>query len=266
MTRSLATGLFLMLMASSAGATVLAPHRAVYDLSLDPEHMQLSDSAGDINGRMVFEFTGNPCEGYTVNFRFVMQRTDSEGQMSVTDLRSSTHEEADGSAFDFLSQTYTNQVLTEDVKGSANLGDTNLGVKLVSPAPESMSFSKSVIFPTQHLNLIIERALNGGGVFEQDIFDGSEGGTKVYRTTTIIGKELSEATAPKEASIGKVRRWPVTVSYFRLDAGEDQTPDYTISFDLWENGVSTNLTMDYGDFALAGKLESYEPLPQTDCE
>jgi EipB-like len=255
-----------MLMASAAGATVLAPHRAVYDLSLDPEHMQLSDDAGDISGRMVFEFTGNACEGYNVSFRFVMQRTDSEGQTSVTDLRSTTHEKADGSAFDFLSQTYTNQVLTEDVKGSANIGDKDLGVKLVSPAPESISFSRSVIFPTRHLNLIIEKAQNGGGIFEQDIFDGSEGGTKVYRTTTIIGKQLPAAAEPREASIGKIRRWPVTVSYFPLNAGEDQTPDYTISFDLWENGVSTNLTMDYGDFALAGRLANYEALPQTDCK
>ena len=46
-------------------------HRAVYDLALD----KASDRSGIIGlrGRMVYEFNGSPCEGYTVNFRFVTQ-------------------------------------------------------------------------------------------------------------------------------------------------------------------------------------------------
>ena len=50
-------------------AQLLAPHRAVYDLALD----KASDRSGitGITGRMVYEFNGSACEGYTVTFRFV---------------------------------------------------------------------------------------------------------------------------------------------------------------------------------------------------
>ena len=53
----------------ASAAQLLAPHRAVYDLALD----KASDRSGitDITGRMVYEFNGSACEGYTVTFRFM---------------------------------------------------------------------------------------------------------------------------------------------------------------------------------------------------
>ena len=55
--------------APAFAAAPLIAHRAVYDLALD----KASDRSGIIGlqGRMVYEFNGSPCEGYTVNFRFV---------------------------------------------------------------------------------------------------------------------------------------------------------------------------------------------------
>jgi hypothetical protein len=39
-----------------------------------------------------------------------------------------------------------------------------------------------------------------------------------------------------------------------------------MSFDLYENGVTRNLVMDYGNYALTGTLESIEPLERSDCK
>ncbi|MBS1168808.1 MAG: hypothetical protein H6R00_4833, partial [Proteobacteria bacterium] len=44
-----------------------------------------------------------------------------------------------------------------------------------------------------------------------------------------------------------------------------QPPDYSISFDLWENGVSSKMRLDYGDFVLDGKIVHFEMLPETPC-
>ena len=57
----------------------------------------------------------------------------------------------------------------------------------------------------------------------------------------------------------------MTISYFLVGSG-DQTPSYTISFELYENGVSRALKLDYGDFALRGDLQSLEMLPETACQ
>ncbi len=56
-------------------------------------------------------------------------------------------------------------------------------------------------------------------------------------------------------------RWPVTISYFEKKKTEDngeQTPAYAIGFELYENGISRALTLDYNDFIVTGKLSSLE--------
>jgi EipB-like len=49
------------------------------------------------------------------------------------------------------------------------------------------------------------------------------------------------------------------VSYFdRAARGGDQVPVYSIKFELYENGVSRALLLDYNDFAISGELTSIE--------
>jgi hypothetical protein len=61
-----------------------------------------------------------------------------------------------------------------------------------------------------------------------------------------------------------VRRWPVVISYFD-EATTDSPPEYTLSFDLYENGVSGSLKLDYGAFALRARLRKLEILPTPAC-
>ena len=56
----------------------------------------------------------------------------------------------------------------------------------------------------------------------------------------------------------------MTVSYYTLD-GNAETPEYQVSFDMYENGVATGLVLDYGEFALAGKLADLKMLEASDC-
>ena len=72
----------------------LVAHRAIYEMTLD-DARSASGITG-IDGRMVFEFTGSECDGYSLNMRMVTQMTDSQGQTNLTDLRSSTWEQGDG--------------------------------------------------------------------------------------------------------------------------------------------------------------------------
>ena len=53
----------------------LVPHRAVYEMTLG----QTRSASGitGIDGRMVFEFSGSECNGYSLNMRMVTQMTDS---------------------------------------------------------------------------------------------------------------------------------------------------------------------------------------------
>lgn len=57
----------------------------------------------------------------------------------------------------------------------------------------------------------------------------------------------------------------MTISYFP-DGKAEETPDYQVTFDMYENGVATGLVLDYGAFSLSGTLSSLEMLTATPCE
>jgi len=51
------------------------------------------------------------------------------------------------------------------------------------------------------------------------------------------------------------------VSYYDRDAKKkdgEQTPVYSMSFELYENGVSRKLVLDYNDFVIAGALDKFD--------
>jgi len=253
-------------------ASKLVPHLAIYEMTLD-EARSASGITG-IDGRMVFEFTGSPCDGYSLNMRMVTQMTDSQGQTNLTDLRSSTWEQGDGQKFRFQSAQYLNDKLGDVTMGRATRGAPNeaVKVKLSQPGRAEINLPGQILFPTEHSIALIKSALAGQGVFQAKIYDGSEKGRKVYDTTAFIGKMVkpgvdeAKLEAPaKEKKLGELSSWPVSIGYFE-PKNEDLIPSYQIDFRLYENGVSRELLIDYGDFSIQGKLTSLKYLEAKECK
>ena len=53
----------------------------------------------------------------------------------------------------------------------------------------------------------------------------------------------------------------VHVAFFDQSAGTQQ-PDYEVSMRYWANGVADELVMDFGDFAMRGKLSTLTLQPK----
>lgn len=262
---------------TASGATVgksagykLVPHQAVYDMKLGEKE----DNSGisGLSGRMVYEFTGNACEGYSVNFRFVTRFQNADGGSQVTDLQTTSFEEPKAESYQFLSKTFVDQELVEESKGKATAGTQTKTINLKAPSEKSLEIGQEVLFPTEHLLTILESAENGVPFISADIYDGAESGEKVYATTTVIGsKTVSPVKADTEdpdAPLAGLNYWPVTVAYFdpgAEDATGELTPVYQLSFWLFQNGVSGHLTLDYGDFTIKGKMAALELHEDTGC-
>ena len=257
---------FAGLPAAAQGIAGLLPHRAVYNLELK----DASERSGINNmfGRMVYEFTGSACQGYRVNFRFVTQ-IDTSGEKKVTDQQSTTFEDPNTGRFEFDSKTFNDDRLDKEVSGSAEKGTDTLTVDLVAPIEKQLSLT-AARFPTQHTIDVIERAKRGDHFFEAQIFDGSDNGDKTLYTSTIVGSPVAvSADDPDAANAGLLKAektWPVTIAYFDDAKGADALPTYRMSFKLYANGVSRDLTMDYGDFVLKGNLVKLDMLPEVACK
>ncbi|MEW9835785.1 cell envelope integrity EipB family protein [Mesorhizobium marinum] len=240
---------------SAAVAMPLAQHRAVYDLRLTAS----SEGSGitGITGRMVYEIRGSACDGYTVRFRYVTESSTRDASQ-ITDQQTTTFEDGEGKQFNFATKSYTDQNLDKELRGSATREPD--GVKIQIDKPESKSFElHPTQFPTQHLVDLIARARNGETFYETSIFDGSEDADKAMTTTVVVGKPAITRSNDPElkalASLATEKYWPVDIAYFdEATEGGEETPDYRISFKLYENGLTRDLDMDYGDFTIHGQL------------
>jgi len=251
-------------------AVELASHRAVYDLTLAQTR---GNSTVAARGRILYDFSGNACDGYALQFRQVSELDNGEGKVTLSDLRSTSWEDAAAMKFVFKSQNFLNETLIDTVDGQAERGADKVAVELVKPADKKFDLEAAIAFPTDHMRRIIEAARAEKTILELPLYDGSDKGEKVYNTLTIIGHAIPpNERLPADAAAGNdalaaLRRWPVTVSYFDKAANPgDQAPVYSIKFELYENGVSRALLLDYNDFSISGELKSIELRDSKPCK
>ena len=251
----------------------LAAHRAVYDITL--ERAATSSGIVELRGRMVYELKGSHCAGFVQQMRFVTQTVDRSGKPSIMDMRSFFQEKADGKSFHFRTEQLRDKKLMEtatgDVKRRPDGG--KLSIKLKKPKSRKFDIDRTVVFPVQHSIELLAAARAGKSIYSSDLYDGSEKGTKYYATTAVLGKPnpnnlnstLPEAKDAK--SLDGMRSWPVALSYFDPTKGKgDELPSYELSFHFFENGVSRSLIIDYGHFAIRGRLSSLNIIESKPCK
>jgi envelope integrity protein B len=261
--------------AQGPGASVnLAPHIAIYDLKLTSSRGKRSLES--VRGRIVYDFSGSACDGYALNFRQVTELDSGEGKVALSDLRTATWEEGDGNSFRFQSQNFMDRQRIAEVDGKADRAKEDVAIKLTKPEDKKFSAGK-VVFPTEHMRLLIEAARAGKTLLEVAVYDGSESGEKIYQSLSVIGRRIAPDAKPDDDAAGKdalagLARWPVTISYFDKAAKKaddepgEQTPIYAITFEMYENGISRSLKLDYGDFVIDGKMSSLEVKPAKACK
>ncbi|MGC2087006.1 MAG: cell envelope integrity EipB family protein [Bradyrhizobium sp.] len=250
-----------------AAATVpFLPHEALYELSL--LKTRGSSPINSARGRMVYQFSGNPCEGYTSESRQVSELEVGEGKVTLSDLRMTAWEDATGKSYRFKSDSRMNETESSPTDGVAERNGDHITVKLKQPVVKTFTLDGTTVFPNQQVQRIVEAAREGKTLLELTFYDGSDDGEKVYNTLTVIGQPIppdkpiaSPDPATESEQMKGLTRWPVTVSYYDHDAKKTegaQTPVYTMSFELYENGVSRSLVLDYNDFVIAGALSKLE--------
>jgi hypothetical protein len=264
-------GFVLQPAAAIAAAGEFAPHRAIYELKLAQTRGRAAISA---RGRILYDFSGNACEGYALQFRQVSELDNGEGKVTLSDLRTTTWEDGVARKLVFKSQNYLNQRLRDDVEGQAERHSDKVAVTLSKPQDKKVDLEPAIVFPTDHIRRIIAAARAGKSILEFPVYDGSETGEKVYNTLTIIGHVIAPTervpadAAADEPALAGLKRWPITVSYFDREAKNtgEQAPIYSIKFEVYENGVSRALLLDYNDFAISGELTSLDLKDAKPCQ
>jgi hypothetical protein len=264
----------ILLLASPAGAVDISPHRALYSLTLD--NTKTASGVAAASGAMYYEW-GEACDGWTVDQRFRLRLVYAEeGAVSINSSLL-TWESKDGQKYKFNEKRLRNGEVEDDIHGEAHLngkdkdGKDKGGVaQFDKPDQKSFTLAPGVLFPTAHTLVLIERAQAGDSFLARKVFDGAAV-ENAGQITAVIGPQLKpdpKAAKPLNSPLLQRPSWRVSLAFFPAEAAKKsdvETPDYQLTMRLLDNGVSQDMTLDYGDYVLKAKLDDIEALPKPSC-
>ena len=252
-----AVALFLITSGAAppAGATDLAAHRAVYSLHLETTH------GGDVQaatGTMAYEVQ-DACDGWAVRQRLQMTVTNRDGQDIDMLSDYTTWESKDGLRLRFRTRQTTDQAVTSDIAGEATLHATGATgtAHFTSPAESTKALPPGTLFPMKHTEALLIAAESGKKLLELPLFDGTS--ASGAQDSSIVITNWAGPRPDKWPALAKLASGRFHIAFFdRGPAGME--PDYEVSMRYWANGVADDLSMDFGDFVMAGTLAEFKLL------
>ena len=138
------------------------------------------------------------------------------------------------------------------------------------PEEAELALPQRTVFPTEHVGLLLDAALEGAKIRSILIFDGSrlDG---LFDTFNVIGVEhppMTDAEIGERQMLAGQRSWSMHTAYFSRVPSDEKppgTPEFEVAFRLFQNGVATEVVFDYGNFAMNAKLSKLEALPKPEC-
>ena len=238
---------------------VLVPHRASYEMKLSVARP--NSGIVEVNGNMVLE-TADSCDGWNVKQRIKLTFLRNDGEEFVTDSNFTSYESKDGLELRFSVRNVQNDEVEEELRGQADLEGIGGKGRASFTLPEARSFDlpAGTLFPTQHMQSLIQAGRAGERIVTNYVFDGS-GPDALNKVTAVLGQGH---TAKAEDGVDE-QRWPVSLAYYGVGKA-DELPQFSLGFELSERGVLHDITLDYGEFALKGELEKLEPLGEPQCQ
>ncbi len=257
------------------GHPAMLSHRAIYQVSLAPARNR--GQVSGVNGRMVTEWQ-QTCDGIISEQRIVTGMIEESGDESLSDISASSWESLDGNRFRFSMRQRLDDKLMAEYEGAAAF-PSRLGggvANLRKPEEKEIKLPPGVLFPSGYMQSLIEAARAGERQVSRQVFDGTSE-SDYYHVVSSIGAGTTskasrqvEKAAPEEmpksvqAAVSGLTWWPVQVSYYSPEQNEG-LPEFEMAFRLYDNGVSADVTLDYGAFALFAALQRVDAYKPPDC-
>jgi hypothetical protein len=247
-----------------AGADKFAPHRALYDMNL--RYAERDANIVAVRGEMLADW-GETCEGWTLEHRSTFDiEVAGEDPVRVT-TNVTSFEARDGLTYRFSVRNVERDGSEDRIEGVARLDGKGKGGTVVytKPEPKTVTLPPGTIFPTAHSEEALAAAGPQPHTFKRIVFDGLSG-DGLFEVSAVIGAPHPKEAPTREAvkAVAKLSSWPAQIAFFRHGSA-DAAPDNEMSFRMYENGVSDDMTIDFGTFKVLARLKALELSPRAVC-
>lgn len=259
------------LMGDTTDKTVLVPHKALYNIAL--HSVKNTSKVINVEGQMLYSME-RTCEGYLSNhhFNLLYEYEDTPGLMVTSDFTSS--ENFAGNKLEFFSSRNRESDLIEEYSGAASLDAKGTGIaQYIQPLERDFILPEGTVFPTQHTFNVINAAKKGQKFYTATVFDGSDETGPLLVNAFIL--DSGAPLAPVNASLSKTSKavssqlldtksWKVRLAFFPLESDLSEA-DYEMTVRLHENGVISDMFVEYTDFSVTQKLVAIEEITKAEC-
>ena len=244
------------LLLATAQAAPLAAHHALYALSLNTAREQ---NVTDAHGTMSYDVV-DTCSGWTTAQHLVIDLTNKDGQdiHMVSDY--ATIESKDGTHLEFHTKQATDKAVTAQLDGTAVLEHSGGRghADFTAPEKKQVLLPEGTLLPMAHTGALLDAAITGKKFLSVPLFDGT--GTDGAQDTFVTVENWRPPAGQKWAALSPLASGRVHIAFFDRGTAAE-TPDYEIGMQYFANGVADNLSMDFGDFAMDGKLQTLDMHP-----
>lgn len=244
----------------------LAPHKALYDIRMTSS--KSGSQIVNISGKMFFEWKQS-CEGWISDHRFdlLYEYADAPAMRIASDF--STFEREDGTALDFSSRRHRDGELYQELRGKAVPGANGAGKATYSmPSDLTFDLAPGTLFPGGHTLALLRQIAAGKKFFNATVFDGSDedGPVEINAFVGARVDALAEKPGPKvNAALLGSKAWKVHMAFFPLNDPKSES-DYEMDMIFHENGIISDMKINYSDFSVSQTLAALDPLPAEGCD
>ena len=202
--------------ASALAQAALQPHLAAYRLVLDSQPG--ASALLEVRGGLVIEWR-RECDGWASRQRLGFVAATEGGDTISHDVRFTSWEASDGSLLRYVVRSYENDELQEEFRGIAELEPDDGGVAdFTAPHEEAVALPSGTVFPTEHMQLVLQAAEAGKHFVSHEVFDGF-GFDALTQVTSVIGAPRPLEPLPGHApDVGSKSAWPVSMAYYKRRA------------------------------------------------
>jgi EipB-like len=243
-----------------AEADGLTGQHAVYDLTLSK--VRTHDITGAV-GQMSFNVVDG-CTGWATTQHMTLFIRNVDGTLNKSVTNYITWESKDGRTLTFtLSESDNDGKEQIDDAGTATrTGSNGTGViNYTTPANTTFTMPPGTLFPMAHTEALLAAGREGKKFISPPLFDGTTADGTQATFVAILGHHGPGKN--NFAALSTIPSTDVDIAFFERK-NDDETPDFRTQMRYFEDGVATNLVMDFGDFVMTGKLAKLN-IPPSAC-
>lgn len=248
----------MVLAAGQSVAMDLVSHVARY--RMDVEQVKIPGVVASTGGDFILRVEER-CDDWILFTRMEFSLDTAEGDVLHMESMGGIEESRTGNSLRFRSEHLINGQPVETLSGTAKGGR----VTFTSPRnAEPANLPVEVKFPFDAMKHSLQQIADGKKFQSYEYFDGSSQDA-VRVTEVLIGSAEPLSRAPQgDSDLLSGGYWRVVSSFFPL-SNQDEEPMSVNTYDVFENGVTTRLTLDVGVLTARGVLTHVERLPPPTC-